>query len=88
MGMSRQYCQTSKWLHQELVDCYFPRRINFYDWERKKTHSQRDFFYYVLFADEARFHKNSCLNRHNFHYFSGENPYELTSTSQIVFKCL
>lgn len=28
----------------------------------------------VLFSDEATFHNTGCVNRHNFHYYSVENP--------------
>ena len=35
------------------------------------------FFNYVLFTDEATFHKNGSVNRHNFHYYFTENPHFL-----------
>jgi len=33
------------------------------------------FFRFVLFSDEATFHNTGQLNRHNFHYWSVENPH-------------
>jgi len=30
---------------------------------------------FCLFGDEATFHSNGCLNRHNYHYWSPVNPH-------------
>lgn len=61
-------------LHQELSVADFERRAEFCNWARLKIQEDPMFFSYVLFSDEATFHKNGCVNRHNFHYYSVENP--------------
>lgn len=61
-------------LFQELVDRDFQRRITFCEWAQFKINRQQNFFDFVLFADEATFHKNGCVNRHNFHYYATSNP--------------
>lgn len=62
-------------LHQELSDADFELRSEFCDWARLKIQEDPTFFQYVLFTDEATFHKNGSVNRHNFHYYSTENPH-------------
>lgn len=69
-------------LHQELNDDDFERRIAFCRWALQKVNRQRYFFDHVLFGDEATFHKNGCVNRHNFHYYSSTNPYHVVTHSQ------
>lgn len=69
-------------LHQELRDEDYQRRINFCEWAQDKIHRQIDFFDFVLFGDEATFHRNGCVNRHNFHYYSTTNPYHIVTHSQ------
>lgn len=36
----------------------------------------------MLFSDESTFHKNGFVNRHNFHYYSTENPNIIRTHSQ------
>lgn len=62
-------------LHQELVEEDFARRINFCHWAHNKLTTNEDFFKYVLFTDEATFHRSGFTNRHNFHYYDTQNPH-------------
>lgn len=61
-------------LHQALSDADFENRLQFCIWARTKIQNDPMFFNYVLFSDEATFHNSGCVNRHNFHYYSTENP--------------
>jgi hypothetical protein len=62
-------------LLQELEANDFNIRRGFCEWAINKVQEEQDFFKYVLFSDEATFHKNGNLNRHNFHYYDTENPH-------------
>lgn len=61
-------------LHQALSENDFQRRIEFCAWARLCLQENPTFFTNVLFSDEATFHNTGCVNRHNFHYYSIENP--------------
>ena len=61
-------------LHQALTDIDFHRRTEFCTWASVKIQADPMFFNYVLFSDEATFHNSGSVNRHNFHYYSTENP--------------
>lgn len=61
-------------MHQELSDDDFQKRLQFCNWARDKMQDVT-FFSNVLFTDEATFHKNGFVNRHNFHYYASENPH-------------
>lgn len=69
-------------LVQELIDRDYENRMQFCQWAQQKIGEQRNFFDYVLFVDEASFHKNGHVNRHNFHYYDTINPYILRTHSQ------
>lgn len=60
--------------HQELFEEDFQKRVEFCNWAQAKIRLNLDFFDKVLFSDEATFHKNGFVNRHNFHYYSDHNP--------------
>lgn len=62
-------------LMQNLNDNDFIRRRRFCEWVLNRTQEQPDFFDYVLFSDEATFHNNGNVNRHNLHYYATENPH-------------
>lgn len=62
-------------MHQELSDDDFLKRLQFCNWARGKMQEDATFFNNVLFTDEATFHKNGFVNRHNFHYYATENPH-------------
>ena len=53
-------------MHQELSDDDFQKRLQFCDWARGKMQVDVYFFNNVLFTDEATFHKNGFVSRHNF----------------------
>lgn len=60
---------------QQLDERDFQNRLNFCNWAVQKSREQNDFFDFVLFSDEATFHKNGYVNRHNFHYYADVNPH-------------
>jgi Helix-turn-helix domain (DUF4817) len=62
-------------LVQELDQNDFQKRLQFSEWALEKLQQEYNFFDYVLFSDEATFHKNGYVNRHNFHYYDTVNPH-------------
>ena len=66
-------------LHQALSDEDFARRIDFCIWAMDKFGEDEQFFDRVMFSDESTFHNNGLVNRHNFHYYSDENPHLIRS---------
>lgn len=60
-------------LHQQLMPADFESRLQFCQWANDKL-IEENFFDFVMFSDEATFHKNGTVNRHNFHYYATENP--------------
>lgn len=62
-------------LMQELRGRDFEKRVQFCRWGLEKINRENDFFDFVLFSDEATFHKNGTVNRHNMHYYATENPH-------------
>lgn len=62
-------------LMQELTERDFPKRMRFCQWGVDKINQEPNFFEYVLFSDEATFHNNGHVNRHNMHYYATENPH-------------
>lgn len=69
-------------LLQELNDEDYDRRVVFCEWVQTKMREQRNFANDVLFCDEATFHKNGNVNRHNFHYYATTNPHFVRMHSQ------
>lgn len=61
-------------MHQALTDSDFENRLNFCNWASFQIEQNPTFFEFVLFSDEATFHNSGAVNRHNFHYYSVENP--------------
>lgn len=62
-------------LLQELSAEDYARRLEFCRWALQQLDEDEHFFFRVCFSDEATFHNTGCLNRHNSHYWSSENPY-------------
>lgn len=60
-------------LVQELDENDFLSRLNFCQWANNKILENPYFFNNVLFSDEATFHRNGYVNRHNYHYYATEN---------------
>lgn len=67
---------------QELLDDDYEKRLTFCEWAQERIQQNRDFFNFVLFADEATFHKNGFVNRHNFHYYATDQPHCIRTISQ------
>lgn len=63
-------------LHQNLYGNDFERRVEFCIQFLEKEGENEHFFKNVLFTDEASFHNNGLVNRHNFHYYSTENNHQ------------
>ena len=61
-------------LHQDLYGNDFLKRVNFYNWIRRKMRTDVSFLSHVLFSDEAIFANTGNVNRHNMHYWANENP--------------
>jgi Mga helix-turn-helix domain len=61
-------------LNQELHGDDFNNRILFCNWLLQKLRDNGDFLKFVMFTDEATFKNNACVNRHNLHYYSVNNP--------------
>lgn len=64
-------------LHQTLSNADFDRRLDFCMWVMDKLGQDEHFLDFVMFSDESTFHNNGLVNRHNFHYYSDENPHLL-----------
>lgn len=60
---------------QEVTDNDMLLRANFCRWALNRLRQDQLFFNYVLFSDEAMFHRNGQLNRHNCYYWSPYNPH-------------
>lgn len=69
-------------LHQELLEGDFERRRIFCQWAVQKFAEDESFFKTVMFSDEATFHRNGFVNRHNYHYYADENPHYFRTTDQ------
>src|ERR1700729_1261998 len=69
-------------LLQELFPEDYQRRLEFCKWAQNKIWENRNFPHLVLFGDEAMFHKNGSVNRHNFHYYATQNPHFVRYNSQ------
>lgn len=61
-------------LHQALSDGDYDRRLDYCHWLRNMIAEDRNFAFKILWTDEATFHSNGGVNRHNMHYWSDTNP--------------
>lgn len=52
----------------------YDARIHFCNWAITKIEEDNEFFEIVLFSDEATFHNNGHVNRHNLRYYADFNP--------------
>lgn len=62
-------------LTQALTPADFAARLQFSQWALQRIQQDPTFFSNVMFSDEATFTQAGCLNRHNSHYWSDENPH-------------
>lgn len=65
------------YLHQDLNEADFERRVDFCNWGLIKTDQENDFLHRIIWTDEARFCRNGSVNLHNAHYWAQENPHWL-----------
>jgi len=75
-------------LSQALNEQDFENRINFCNWGLARIQEQARFFNSVLFTDEASFHNNGNVNRHNLHYYNDANPHFLRTVDPQHRWCL
>lgn len=62
-------------LIQALMPDDFRSILNFCNWAQARIREDPEFFRYIMFSNEARFHGNGQLNRHNSHYWSVQNSH-------------
>lgn len=62
-------------LLQEIDETDKLNRRQFCEWINNQIEIQPTFSRFILFTDEATFHKNGYVNRHNFHYYDDSNPH-------------
>jgi hypothetical protein len=60
---------------QELYDGDDDRRLEFCSFVMEKLETDDSFHHKILFSDEAMFHLDGTVNKHNLHYYSIENPH-------------
>lgn len=68
-------------LHQELNPQDFHARQDFCMWAINNIEQEESFLMRILFSDEATFHRNGHVNRHNYHYYADENPHVVRMTN-------
>lgn len=68
-------------LHHELHGHDFDARVAFCRWALQHVDTDPAFLATILFTDEARFHNNGTVNRHNMHYWSVDNPHWVRQTA-------
>jgi hypothetical protein len=71
-------------LVQQLDDEDFDRRLEFCGWACQQVDDDENFASTIVFSDEAHFHLNGHVNRHNFRYYSDENPHWMTDSHTQV----
>ncbi|EFN87566.1 hypothetical protein EAI_04278, partial [Harpegnathos saltator] len=62
-------------LTQKLEQRDFEQRLQFYNWALNQIRRNPHFIAEILFSDEATFGNKGDVNRHNYHYYSDQNPY-------------
>ena len=60
---------------QELTGDDHDRRLQFCEWVRFKVSQDETFHKSICFSDEAVFHINGSVNKHNLHYWNEVNPH-------------
>jgi hypothetical protein len=50
------------------------RRVKMYEFVLRECENDKLWFHKLHFSDEAVFHLNGGVNRHNCHYYARENP--------------
>ena len=60
---------------QELTGDDDDRRLEFCEWIRQRVSTNDNFYKQIVFSDEAVFHVNGTVNRHNLHYWNVDNPH-------------
>ena len=78
---ARRYLKVVKYhpyhlsLNQALNEQDHGERLLFCQWAVQQIQNDENFFKFVMFSDEATFHSDGSLNRHNSHYWAPVNPY-------------
>ena len=69
-------------LVQELSDDDHDRRLEFCQWITSRLEHQPNFHLLIVFSDEAVFHVNGSVNKHNLHYWTTDNPHVFVEKPQ------
>lgn len=59
----------------ELFDADEDRRMEFCNFIMEQMETDASFHHKIIFSDEAIFHLDGSVNKHNLHYYSIENPH-------------
>ena len=70
-------------VHQALNEDDFDNRLNFCHWLRTMLRENRLLLSKILWTDEATFHSNGGVNRHNMHYWDATNPHWMREVQQV-----
>ena len=68
---------------QELKLNDLPQRSIFGEWALGKLADDALFYRKIVFSDKAHFWLNGCVNKHNFRFWSEDQPEELQKRSQF-----
>lgn len=71
----QKYYPYHVYLHQNLREADFERRVDFCNWGLLKVDEENDLLHRIIWADEAPFCRNGSGNIHNAHYWSHESPH-------------
>jgi hypothetical protein len=69
-----------------LDACYKPKRVAFVSDMLQKCDEELEFLNSILFSDEATFHINGSVNRHNCQIWGSENPHIVKEHVQDIPK--
>lgn len=79
-------------LVQELIGDDNDRRLEFCESIRQKLQTNPSFHEHILFSDEAVFHVNGSVNKHNLYYRSNENQHlkveKLQNRESVTVWCM
>ena len=72
---TEKYHPYKVYLVQELLEDDYDRRLQFCEEIMRRCDENNGFPLNILFSDEATFYLNGVVNRHNYRFWSQENPH-------------
>lgn len=72
-------------LIQALSEDDFHRRVEFAEWYLISCEADPNFFWRIIWSDEAIFKVNDLVNRYNCVYWASENPHIVLEKHGPVF---